>query len=767
MAVVGETLTVVRPGNGGGDRPTILRLAGLVTVVVALVAVSATFLVLTGMTPIAPTPGVVTVALSVNGALVAGLIAIIILEIRALVVARRRGRAAAQLHVRVVALFSVIAVLPAILVAILATITLDRGLDRWFEERTRGIVGNAVAVAGAYVEEHARLLRADLIAMAADIDRERDLYYSEPARFDVFMETQASLRQIPAAFLLDGTGQVVTSTIIDDTKSYEQPPLEALKRAANGDAPVLVAPGDTNQVGGVMKLDVFDDLYLYVTRSMDPRVVDYVRLAREGATEYAGLDDSRTSVQIAFALVYIGLSLVLLLAAIWLGFGFANSLVAPIRRLITAADQVAHGNLAAQVSIDGREGDLAHLGETFNTMTTQLTSQREELIAASEQIDRRRRFTEAVLSGVTAGVIGIDEAGAISLANRSAQTLLDADEGDLVGRPLESVLPEIAPVLRQARLDGERPRAESRQDQIRILRRGQERILMVRITADRRPGEGRQDLVITLDDISDLVTAQRASAWADVARRIAHEIKNPLTPIQLSAERLRRRYGKRVEDDRPVFDQCVDTIVRQVGDIGRMVDEFSSFARMPKPVFEERDLGESVREALFLQSVGHPEVEFAANLPDEPVIGRFDHRLIGQAVANVVKNAVEAVLAVPPEVRGQGRVEVGVRRERGDLVIDVVDNGIGLPKDNRERLLEPYITTREKGTGLGLAIVGKIAEEHGGRLELLDSPAVAAGGRGACVRLVIRGDGPPAGGVSEQSNHQPEPRSDQRTGHGD
>jgi two-component system nitrogen regulation sensor histidine kinase NtrY len=644
--------------------------------------------------------------------------------------------------VRIVALFSVIAALPAVLVAILATITLDRGLDRWFEERTRGIVDNAVAVASAYVEEHGRVLRGDLIALATEIDRARTMYDYEPVQFDRFLSTQASLRQVPAVFLMKGDGTVVTRTILDLDQTFELPPVEAFARAADK-GPILIAPGGTNQVGGVAKLVAYDDMYLYVTRSMDPRVVDYMRLAQEGALEFRDLEASRTGVLIAFALVYVGLALVLLVAAIWLGFGFANRLVTPIRRLITAADQVAHGNLDAKVPIEKGDGDLAHLGETFNAMTQQLHSQREEIVSASDQIDRRRRFTEAVLAGATAGVIGIDETGLISLANRSAQLLLAADEGDLVGRDLTDMVPEIAPALQPAGREtaGRETADRPRQLQIRLLRNGQERIVNVRVTTDRRPDGSGQDRVVTLDDITDLVTAQRTSAWADVARRIAHEIKNPLTPIQLSAERIRRRYGKRIEDDRAVFDQCVDTIIRQVGDIGRMVDEFSSFARMPKPVFEPGDLGEAVREALFLQSVGHPDVQFVSRLPSDAITGRFDRRLIGQAVANVVKNAVEAVVAVPADVRGPGRVEVSVHRTGDELVIDVVDNGIGLPKDGRERLLEPYMTTREKGTGLGLAIVGKIVEEHGGRIELLDSPAVAAGGRGACVRLVIRADG--------------------------
>ncbi|MQT11225.1 sensor histidine kinase NtrY-like [Segnochrobactrum spirostomi] len=739
------------------ERTPILRLAGLVLVLLALVTVTGTFMVLTGLTPIAPTAEVVSTVLAVNGVIVLGLVGVIALEVRKVVIARYSGQAGARLHVRTVALFSFIAAMPAILVAVLASITLDRGLDRWFEQRTRTIVDNAVAVANAYVQEHARVLRGDAIAMATDIDRARQIYDYDPARFDTFMETQVSLRQIPAAYLLHRDGTVVTRTILDLNEKLALPPIAAFAKADAGD-PIIIAPGETNQVGVVMKLRAYDDMYLYVTRAMDPRVTDYLRLARDAALEYKALADSRTSVQVAFALVYVGVALVLLLAAIWLGFGFANQLVSPIRRLITAADQVSRGNLNAQVSVLPRDGDLAHLGQTFNTMTTQLRSQRDELLAANDQIDRRRRFTEAVLAGVTAGVLGIDEAGRISLANASARTILGVGDADLANVPIEDILPELSPLIEGAR--GERARQEQ-QAQIDIIRNGRQRILSVRVTSDRRRDVTRQGLVVTLDDITDLVAAQRTSAWADVARRIAHEIKNPLTPIQLSAERIRRRYGKRVEDDRAVFDQCVDTIVRQVGDIGRMVDEFSSFARMPKPVFEERDLAEAIREAVFLQSVGHPDVTFATRFDEERLVGRFDSRLIGQAVANVVKNAVEAIIGQPPEKRAEtNRIEVSARRDGESFVIDVVDNGPGLPIENRERLLEPYMTTREKGTGLGLAIVGKIVEEHGGRIELLDAPAVATGGRGACIRLIIRAHEPAAGAAASTPPQSREPRDD-------
>jgi two-component system nitrogen regulation sensor histidine kinase NtrY len=469
-----------------------------------------------------------------------------------------------------------------------------------------------------------------------------------------------------------------------------------------------------------------------LTRSVDPKVVRYVTLTTEQIGEYRTLEATRFGIQIAFGILYVGVALVVLLSAIWVGIAFANQLVSPIRRLIDAAEQVSRGNLGIQVPVRRSEGDLAALGETFNIMTSQLRNQREELLAASEQMDSRRRFTEAVLSGVTAAVIGIDGEGRISIANRSALRLLSLTQETTVGTPIVEIVPAIGPVV-DAALRSDR---KEHRDQITIIRGGRERTLNVRVTTE-QPSSGHRGFVITLDDITDLITAQRSSAWADIARRIAHEIKNPLTPIQLSAERLRRKFGKTITEDREVFDQCTDTIIRQVGDIGRMVDEFSSFARMPKPTFEVRNLSDSIREAVFLLEVSHPDIAFTTNLPEEPLLGRFDARLMGQALTNIVKNATEAIAAVPAERGEKGRITVNGAVIDGSIVVDVIDNGIGLPTENRHRLVEPYMTTREKGTGLGLAIVTKIVEDHGGRVELLDSPEVAAGGHGAMIRIVL------------------------------
>jgi two-component system, NtrC family, nitrogen regulation sensor histidine kinase NtrY len=428
--------------------------------------------------------------------------------------------------------------------------------------------------------------------------------------------------------------------------------------------------------------------------------------------------------------MYTVIALAILLSAAWLGLNFANQLVAPIRRLIGAANIVSTGNLQVQVPVLRSEGDLANLGETFNRMTYELRTQRDDILRARDLMDQRRRFTEAVLAGASAGVIGVDGEGRISLLNRSAEKLIDRLEADVIGQPLAEVVPELMGLITNAQLGIQR----LVQGQVSLNRQNRERNLSVRVTTEQSP-DALHGYVVTLDDITELVVAQRSSAWADIARRIAHEIKNPLTPIQLSAERLRRKYAKSITDDPAVFLQCTDTIVRQVDDIKRMVDEFSKFARMPKAVIEPEDVADTARQAVFLMRVGNADIDIDLDLTEDPLPARFDRRLISQALTNIIKNASEAIAAVPQTERGRGHIRVIAERIGADCTIDVIDNGIGLPKENRNRLLEPYVTTREKGTGLGLAIVGRILEDHGGRIELRDAAEKFPGERGAWMRL--------------------------------
>lgn len=711
---------------------------GAASVALALFSALATFLVVTGHTPIVPSHEVVVGVLAINAGLCILLFSLIVREIWPLWLAHRRGQAAARLHGRIIAMFSLVAAIPAIVVAIVSALTLSGGLDRWFSERTKAIIENATLVGRAYLNEHAGKLAGDTLAMAADLQTQSQLLASEPQRFNLLLSNQANLRGFPIAILMRKNRTVVQKAETGFTTEIPLPPEQVFDQVQPGD-PVILAPGGGatgGLIGAVLPLSDKGDLYLYVARGIDRRILGYLAEAESATADYEIAQIRRAGVQLAFALMYSGVALILLLSAIWFGVSFANRLVAPIRRLIGAADQVTRGNYYVQVPVRAPEGDLAHLSQTFNSMTGALRQQRDEVTRASEELDQRRRFTEAVLAGISAGIIGLDHDLNVTIATRSAYQLLGLEEASLIGKALGSVIPEFSVVLAEAAEGNRRAMSE-----VNLTCRGRARVFSVRVTSEENPGQDygyhHYGYVVTLDDITDLVLAQRSAAWADVARRVAHEIKNPLTPIQLSAERLRRRYGARLTEDRDVFDQCVDTIVRQVSDIGRMVDEFSSFARMPLAKIARDDLTETLKQVVFLMRVGNPNVEIITEPDIERIEADFDRRLLGQALTNVVKNAIEAVTAVPGQADAGGRVEVRLERLFDEVVIEVTDNGIGLPKENRERLLEPYMTTREKGTGLGLAIVTKIIEELGGRIELLDAPCVREGGHGARIRLIF------------------------------
>jgi two-component system nitrogen regulation sensor histidine kinase NtrY len=722
QAATADTALAGAPAKRGD-----IRILGPLAVGLALLSALVTFIVLADFTPLSPTHDVVVSLLAANAATVLLLLAVIVRDVWQVVQARRTGRAAARLHVRIVGIFSLIAAAPAILVAIVASVTLDRGLDRLFSTRTRSAIENSLIVAEAYLRDHAQIVRSDIMVMGYDIARNKSVFDQDPDKLRQFLTFQAQARGLAAAIVLDKELKVIARADLNINQTFALPPRDALPLIGSKEPQVVLLP-DANYVAAVVKLDQYEDYYLYLTRLLDPRVVPQLQATRASATEYAALETRRAGVQVAFALMYTVIALTVLLSAVWIGLNFANRLVAPIRRLIGAANAVSTGNLYVRVPVRQAEGDLAQLGETFNRMTQELRTQRDDIMQAHDLIDSRRRFTEAVLAGASAGVIGVDGQGAVSILNRSAEKLIGCTESEALGRPLAEALPELADFMAAAR-SGSRT-----QDQITISRNGRERNLSVRVTSE-QAGDSDRGYVVTLDDITELVAAQRTSAWADVARRIAHEIKNPLTPIQLSAERLRRKYGKMIEEDRGVFEQCTDTIVRQVEDIRRMVDEFSHFARMPKPVMAAEDVADAVRQTVFLMRVGNSEIEIDAKIGEDPMLARFDRRLISQALTNIIKNATEAIAAVPHEELGKGTIRVFAAREGDDVVIDVIDNGIGLPKSNRSRLLEPYVTTREKGTGLGLAIVGRIIEEHGGSIELRDASEKIPGQRGAWVRI--------------------------------
>jgi two-component system nitrogen regulation sensor histidine kinase NtrY len=709
---------------------------GLIVVVLSLISGLATFLILTGLTPIVPRGEVVAVVYFLNIVLIIAMVAVLAWQAIGLLQAWRYKVAGARLHVRIVALFSVIAAAPALLLATAATTTFSRALDGWFSTRTREIVGNSLDVANAYLEEHGQVIRTDIVNMAKDLDDAVDLVKGGPRQFQNLVIVQAGLRDLPVAYVIDATGKPLVTAVDDLRLPYRPPPAALISAAEAGQVPLLM-PTDSYRVAAIAKLSSYPGQYLYVARGVSPKVLGHLRRTQAGVAEYEELRQHRGGLKVAHGLMYFMISLTALLAAIWVGLWFASRFVAPIRRLIAAAQQVSHGNLMVRLPIRRGEGDLRRLSQTFNTMTSEIKTQRDSLMTANEQLTERRRFMEAVLSGVSAGVLGLDSSGHITIANKSAERLLATNEGDLVGRHLSAAVPELGALLERA----EEPSLKAHpQFEVQLTVGGEERMFAVRVTHEQAGDEDR-GTVVTFDDITELVSAQRSSAWGEVARRMAHEIKNPLTPIILSAERIRRKYGGAITEDRDTFDKLTATIERQAGDIKSMVDEFAALGRIQKPIIDMVDLRECLQDAVILFRESHREIAYELVLPNEPVMCSCDRRLVTQALTNLVKNATEAVQAAAAEgapAGYKGRVETTVRALADRFEIEVIDNGIGLPKHNRAKLLEPYVTTKgHKGTGLGLAMVQKITEQHLGVLAMDDAPPGPGRTRGALFRITL------------------------------
>jgi two-component system nitrogen regulation sensor histidine kinase NtrY len=630
--------------------------------------------------------------------------------------------------VRLVVLFSLIAVTPTIIVAVFSYLFFSFGVQSWFSERVQSALSASLNVAEAYLREHQNVIRADITAMAADLNREASFLVLNPQRLAQVISTQASLRGLSEAVIFDGNGRIVARSGLSFALEFEPVPQWAIRLARDGEVAVMTSDND-DRVRALIKLGQFDEAFLYVGRFVDPQVLAHMERTQRAVAQYERLEGQRSGFQITFALIFLIVASLFLVAAIWVGINFATQLVRPISDLVAAAERVRAGDLAARVAEGEADGEFESLSRAFNRMTNQIQTQQSELVEANRQLDERRRFTETVLAGVSAGVIGVDQSGRINLPNRSASLLLATDLDQLVGKQLADAAPEMEALFEEACRRPDR----LAQDQISMVRRGRAQTLLVRIAAERE-GRDVKGFIVTFDDVTELISAQRKAAWADVARRIAHEIKNPLTPIQLSAERLKRKYLRQISVDPETFSTCTDTIVRHVGDIGRMVDEFSSFARMPAPVIKPENVVEICRQAVFLQQNAHSDISFSLDAPEGDVAIACDARQLSQALINLLKNAAEAIQGRPgaPADLPAGTVHVRVCEENGQGMIVVEDNGKGLPAAERDRLTEPYVTTRAKGTGLGLAIVKKIMEDHGGALILEDRE-----GGGARVKLAF------------------------------
>lgn len=711
------------------------RFRSLVTlgvVVLGPVLAFVTFLVFGNVTEVNDTRALRVVGL-LDLVYVLAVAALVARQIAKIVSARRAHSAGSRLHMRLTAVFAVIALIPTILVAVFATATLNFGLEGWFSDRVRTVLGNSLEAARAYESEHKETLEADarLLANFLEAQKRRLPLLSTGDLRELLNRGQLQMqRALPEAYVINGAAELVARGERSYLFDYEAPTGEQLERARGGEV-VLIEDWTNYEFRALVMLQGFLDRYLYVTRDVDGGILSLLDDTQATVLLYQQLENERGRLLFEFALIYLAFALILILAAVWLGMWFAERLANPVGRLAGAAARVGQGDLEARVPEVQGDDEIAVLSRAFNHMTRQVKGQRDALILANQETEARRRLFDSVLSGVTAGVVGLGRDGKIELMNAAAQRMLDLQPETAIGAPLAELVPEFSELLEK--LSG--PHADISQGEVMILRPGVHENLLVRIATRHTEGGDIEGFVVAFDDVTDLVTAQRMAAWGDVARRIAHEIKNPLTPIQLSAERLRRKFAPRVTEERELLEQYADVIVRQTQDLRRIVDEFSKFARMPAAERRQFDLIKILRESVLLQDAGEiAEVRLEA--PDEPVFVFADPTLIGQAVTNLVKNATEAIEA-RTDRDAPGQIRVLVETTDTTVTVRIQDNGIGLPSQ-RARLFEPYVTNRDKGTGLGLSIVKKIIEDHEGQLELVDAPVFdGATHAGAEARFVL------------------------------
>ena len=654
---------------------------------------------------------------------------------------RRNQLAGSATHLKLVWLFSAVAAVPAVIAFLFAFTILRSSLNDVFGERIENYQNTARDLANGLIEFKKAELELMLKQIAFDIRRSEEAglgLEGTPISFRDYLHTQAEIRGLDALYVLDGESRLLVRAEIKPG-SYRLPSRETMEglRGLEPGAGSFGVNDDKrfDRFRVILKIPDYLGGYLIAYQPMEEATTRRLIAVSALRTDWEEARVSRARTERIFLAGYVILAVIIIFGAIWLALWAATRIVQPIGRLVNMAGRVSAGDLGARVEVHKDDGELGALARAMNHMTAQLQTQRDDLVETNKQFDQRRRFTEAVLSGVSAGVFGVNSEGRITIANRSAADIVDIDELRIAGRFLSDVLPEAQDLFLAA---CEPPYGEFA-GQISVHREGLVRTLNVRIGSDRV--EGERSYVVTFDDITQLISAQRSAAWGDIARRIAHEIKNPLTPIQLSAERLRRKYLGEIRSAPDVFDKCTETIIRHVGDIGRMVDEFSSFARMPKPVMANEDVREIVRTAVFSQRVASPEIDFEIEAPTQSITVRCDGRLIAQALGNLLKNAAESVgarLSAETDsgaAPAKGRVMVSILKGESAVRIAVADNGVGLPKAERHRITEPYMTTRAKGTGLGLAIVKKVVEEHEGALLFDDCDAL--GPSGAVVSMML------------------------------
>lgn len=685
--------------------------AGILLLIASIISGFMTYAALSKTPPFGDDPDLVIWLLNVDLIILLLLVSLIARRIVTVWSNKKKGIAGSHLHVRLVYIFSVLVAVPTIIMTILSALLFHYGVQAWFSQRVQTAINESQAVAQSYLEEHKQVIRADTLAMASDLDRQGDRLMLDENLFSKVIDTQSYIRNLSEAVVINQKGRVLARSALTFSLEYELPTDFQLTQAEQGEV-VLVMGEEQDRVRALAKVESIPGAFLYVGRMIDPQVISHLKAADLAVKDYNNLQSKNSGLQITVTMIFVVVGFLLLLAAIWSGLLLARQLVNPIGELITASDRVRAGDLASRLPDTKRLEEFEYLAKSFNRMTSQLQSQRDDLIEANRQIDQRRRLTETVLAGVSSGVIGVDGEGIINLANNSASDLLVKMHDDIANHYILDIIPELKPMLEDV---VKNPKKTIQKEIPVFFGKSGKRIFLFRISIETLE-ENSTGLIITFDDITELQSAQRNAAWSDVARRIAHEIKNPLTPIQLSAERLKRKYLKNIDKDAEIFEQCTDTIIKHVGDIGRMVDEFSSFARMPDPVMKPQSLTKLVEDSLTLVKQAHEKIKFS--LTKGPVLDSVncDAQQIRQVMTNLLKNAIEAI-----EMQNDisGKIDVLVGQHGAESFIAITDNGSGFPEnEDIAKLTEPYITHKQKGTGLGLAIVKKIIEDHNGKLSL-------------------------------------------------
>ncbi len=700
----------------------------LALAIASIVAGVATYFFITQQLPMAANPDNVALLIMFDLVLLALLCVVVGWRIIVMLRAKAQGRVGARLHFKLVVTFSLLAVTPAVIVTGLSAVFLFAGVQTWFSGSVSSAVRESRAVAESAIEAHQRTIIGDALTIASTLNREMVAIGPNEEQLENVLNREMLQRALTDALVFDGSGKILARSNLGYSLGVAAVRDVDLSRAKSGDI-VLMQDADDGRARALLRLDRYVDTYLLISRLTDPTILGHLQKAEEASAQYAAFDAKRVQIQYGVMFMFGIIAVVLLLMAVVLGLNVANQLVRPVSALIQASDRVRNGDLTVRVSQTDRDNELGTLIRSFNRMTNQLQTQRRELIETNRMLDERRRFTEAVLAGVSAGILNTNPEGVIRLVNTLACDLIGLEPEQIIGRPVLELLPEMESLFEEAH----RRIGRNVDQQIIIKRAGQgTRTIHARLAPEIVAEDLISGYVLTFDEITELVSAQRMAAWADVARRIAHEIKNPLTPIQLSAERLKRKYLPQITQDQQIFSDCTDTIFRQVDDIRRMVDEFSSFARMPAAVIKPHNISNLIREAVVLQREAHQDIKFITTLPEQDLSLPCDNRQVRQALTNLIQNAVDSITESSESREEPGQIEVALTQDSESVSISIIDNGKGLPGEDRDRLTEPYVTTRAKGTGLGLAIVKKILEDHSGALVLDDRS-----GGGAIVRLVF------------------------------